>query len=179
MITAPETRIPANALERVNRAVAGGEQAVASIALAAALLISLYTIAMRALRIPTGEWVLELPIELLLVIAVYGSGALLGRRAHMRVAFLVGRLGPGALRVVTATVQLLLVAISGLLTTRAVVAAGQAARAGMHRPELLGMPESLVVWTAAFGFTLWTFHAGVGLIQAVTRPAPLAVPVSH
>ena len=166
----------ARALARLDAALAAVEQAVASLALAAALLISLYAVLMRALRVPTGEWVLELPIELLLVIAVYGSGALLARRAHMRVVFFVERLAPRAGAAAAACTQALLALVCAFLTSRAAIAAGQASGAGMYRRELFGAPEALFVWVGAAGIALWTLHAVIGLVQALAAGGPIDIP---
>lgn len=163
---------PNGVLSRIERRVAAVELAVASTALGLALGISLYAILMRALRRPTGEWVLDLPIELLLVIAVYGSGALMATRGHMRVEFAVSRLAPAVVLAATLFGRGLVFLVCATLTSRAIVAAGQLATAGLRRQELFGVSEALLVWASAVGLGGWTLHAGLALWEAAARSRP-------
>lgn len=156
-------RRPDTALARLDGGLATAEMAVASVALAVALLTSLYTVAMRAISVATGEWVLDLPVELLVVTAIYGSGALLSRRAHMRVGFLVERLAPRAAWIVGLLGEITVTAVCALVTWRAVLAAQQASRAGLRQPELFDIPVAALTGVAALGFFLWTLHAAAGV----------------
>lgn len=175
MIAEPSTPRPATPLLAFDRRLASAEMAVAAVALAVALVTALYTIAMRAMLVPTGEWVLDLPVELLVVTAVYGSGSLLSRRGHMRVGFLVAHLSGGPAWVVAVASQLAVTAVCALVSWRAIVATRQAARAGLRQLELFNLPVALLIGAAALGFLLWTIHALVGLI-AVAREWPGAPP---
>lgn len=175
MIAEPSAPRPATLLFTFDSRLASAEMAVAAVALAVALLTALYTIAMRAILVPTGEWVLDLPVELLVVTAVYGSGSLLSRRGHMRVGFLVSHLSGGPAWVVAVASQLAVTAVCAFVSWRAFGAARQAARAGLRQLELFDLPVALLVGTAAFGFLLWTIHAFVGLV-AVTGQRPGAPP---
>lgn len=174
-----QTWRPDTALARFDEGLARAEMVVASVALAVALLTSLYTVAMRAISVATGEWVLDLPVELLVVTAIYGSGALLSRRAHMRVGFLVERLTPRAAWVVGLAGQVTVTVVCALVTWRAVLAAQQASRAGLRQPELFDIPVAALTGVAAVGFAMWTLHAAAGVAWlAGTGPARLSGPAA-
>lgn len=154
-------------LGRLDRGIARVEQGVASAALAGALLVSLYSIGMRLMRMPTGEWVLELPMELLVLLAIFGAGAVSAQRAHMRVAFLATRVtGPPA-RVVEWIVHLAVLALCLLLAARGVTSARQAYRAGLHSRELFNAPVGLLTAIAAMGFIGWAAHALLAVAQLI------------
>lgn len=157
---------PTGPLARFEVVVTTAEQFLASLALAIALLVALYTVAMRAIRVPTGEWVLDLPIELLGVTAIYGAGAMLGRRGHMSVGFIVARFTPRLAQAAALLMQVLMLGLCLLLTSRAVLAAWQADRAGLRQHELFEVPVSWLVWAGAVGFLGWTLHSAFGLVQA-------------
>jgi TRAP-type C4-dicarboxylate transport system permease small subunit len=159
--------LPSGSLGRLESVITATEQAIASVALAAALLIALYTVLMRGLKVPTGEWVLDLPIELLGVTAIYGAGALLGRRGHMSVGFVVARFDPRVARVVALVIQVLMLAICVVLASRGFIAAGQSARAGLRQHELFDVPVAWLVWTGAIGFAGWTLHCALDLVEQV------------
>lgn len=156
---------PAGTLGRLEAALTSTEQAIASVALAVALFVALYTVLMRAVHVPTGEWVLDLPIELLGVTAIYGAGAMLGRRAHMSVGFVVARFDPRVAHAVALFTHGLMLVICVVLTSRAFIAAGQAARAGLRQHELFDVPVSWLVLVGAVGFVGWTLHSVAAFLQ--------------
>ena len=162
---------PAGVVGRLEAIVTRGEQFVATAALALALLVTLYAVAMRAVKAPTGEWVLDFSIELLAVTAIFGAGAMLGRRGHMSVAFVVARFEPRTARACAVFTQLVMLAICLVLTSRAFVAGGQAARAGLRQHELFNVPVSWLVWMGAVAFVGWTLHSVFGLLRLL-RPGP-------
>jgi TRAP-type C4-dicarboxylate transport system permease small subunit len=153
------------ALVRLDRAIARLEMAIASTALAIGLGVSLFTIATRALLIATAEWVLELPMELLVVASVYGSGALIGRDRHLMVDIVVDRLPAGAQRSVARSVQMILAVLCGFLAERGVTAAGQVARAGLHIPELFNLSSAVPLGVASAGLALWSLHFWISLLS--------------
>ncbi len=161
---------PPGRLGRIEAGLSSAEQVIASSALAAALFIALYTVLMRAFRVPTGEWVLDLPIELLGVTAIYGAGAMLGRRAHMRVGFIVARFDPRAAHAVEVAMQALMLTICLVLASRAFIAAGQVARAGLRQHELFDVPVAWLVWVGAIGLVGWTLHTAFGLVALLMQP---------
>ena len=180
MIVGREELIP-GLIGRIDRAIATVEEAVASAALLLALCISLYAVFMRWARIPTGEWVLDLPVELLLVIALYGSGALIARRSHMSVVFALERLPRSARFAGTVMTQVLLTTVCAVLTSRAAVAAQQAAAAGLRRRELFYVSEGLLVSVSVLGIACWTVHAAIGLVHTVRsgRVAPATIELAE
>lgn len=165
MIAAPRDPHSGRFLDRLEAALSRVEQFIATAALAAALLITLYTIAMRAMRIATGEWVLDLSIELLAITATFGAGAMLGRRGHMSVQFIVARFDPRVAFACAVFTQGVMLAICVVLSSRAFVAGGQAARAGLVQHELFNVPVSWLVWTGASALTGWALHSAFGLVR--------------
>jgi TRAP-type C4-dicarboxylate transport system permease small subunit len=153
----------ARAVRRVDRLVAGFEETIAAAALLAGLLVSLYTVSVRALLRPTAEWVLELPMELLVLAAIYGSGALVSRRQHLGVDLVVERFPPGLRRTLDLVVETGLVLFCAGLAALAIVAALQASRAGLNNPELFHLSAAVPLSLASAGFALWSFHFGVRL----------------
>ncbi len=147
-----------------DKAIAKAEMAVASTAIAMGLMVSFYTIVTRALLVPTAEWVLELPMELLVVAAIYGSGALISQDRHLSVGLVVRRLPQGWRRAVSLLVRLVLALLSVFLAERCWTAAAQAARAGLHIPELFNLPSAVPLRIAAGGFALWSLHYGLSLL---------------
>jgi TRAP-type C4-dicarboxylate transport system permease small subunit len=160
---ANESTLPPRFLSGLDDAVAKVEITVASIALAIGLIVSLYTIVARALLVPTAEWVLELPMELLVVAAIYGSGALISRDRHLTVELVVRLLPAGWRRAVSLTVQLALALLCAFLAERSWAAAAQASLLGLHVPELFNLPTAIPLRIASVGFGLWALHFGLSL----------------
>jgi TRAP-type C4-dicarboxylate transport system permease small subunit len=148
----------------IDNAIAKAEMAVASTALAMGLMVSFYTIVTRTLLVPTAEWVLELPMELLVVAAIYGSGALISQDRHLSVGLVVRRLPEGWRCAVSLVVRLILALLSVFLAERCWTAAAQAVRAGLHIPELFNLPSAVPLRIAAGGFALWSLHYGLSLL---------------
>ncbi len=160
---ANESTLPPRFLPGLDDAVAKVEITVASIALAIGLAVSLYTIVARALLVPTAEWVLELPMELLVVAAIYGSGALVSRDRHLSVELVVRRLPDRWRRFVSLTVRLALALLCAFLAERSWAAAAQSSRVGLHIPELFNLPSAVPLRIASVGFGLWTLHYGLSM----------------
>jgi TRAP-type C4-dicarboxylate transport system permease small subunit len=161
---APQTRPRSAWLDfflRLDRSLARFEITVASAALAAGLLVSLYTISARAALAPTAEWVLELPMELLVVASIFGSGYLVSQDRHLGVDVVVRRLE----RRINLAVRGSLGLLSLFLAERAMTAAGQAARAGLTIPELFNLSAAVPLGIASVGLALWSLHFGVSMLK--------------
>ena len=141
------------------------EIAVASSALAIGLLVSLYTIAARAVLAPTAEWVLELPMELLVVASIFGSGYLISRDRHLSVDVDMRRLPARLERGLTLGIRSSLGLLSLFLAERALTAAGQAARAGLTIPELFNLSAAIPLGVASVGMALWSLHFFISLLK--------------
>jgi TRAP-type C4-dicarboxylate transport system permease small subunit len=150
---------------RLEHGLAHFEIAVASSALAIGLLVSLYTISARAVVVPTSEWVLELPIELLVVASIYGSGFLISQDRHLSVDVVVRRFPARFQRWTTIVVRSFLGLLSVFLAERGLTAAGQAARAGLTIPELFNLSAAIPLGVASVGFALWSLHFGASLFK--------------
>ena len=140
------------------RTLAPIEIGVAATSIAIAFAIVLYAVIARVIVRPTSEWVLELPMELLVVATIYATGSLIAERRHLSVGILVERLPAIWQLRVAKLVNLTLAAVSAFLAQRAVVAALQASRAGLRVPELFGMPTALPLAVVAVGIALWCVH---------------------
>jgi TRAP-type C4-dicarboxylate transport system permease small subunit len=165
---APQTRSRSAWLDfflRLDRGLARFEITVASAALAAGLLVSLYTISARAALAPTAEWVLELPMELLVVASIFGSGYLVSQDRHLSVDVVVRRLPARLERRINLAVRGSLGLLSLFLAERAMTAAGQAARAGLTIPELFNLSAAIPLGIASVGLALWSLHFGVSVLE--------------
>ena len=147
---------------RLSRALARFETIVAAACLAIAFVVVLYSVFARWLGLPSSEWILELPMELLVVCAVFASGALLHEGRHLSVGIFVERLPVVWQGRVDRAVKVALAIVSAFLAQRAALAALQAARAGLHLPELFGMPTALPLAVTSLAITLWCVHLLVG-----------------
>jgi TRAP-type C4-dicarboxylate transport system permease small subunit len=153
----------ARAVLRADRLVADFEMTIAAAALLVGLLISLYAVSVRALLWPTAEWVLELPMELLVLTAIYGSGVLVSRRQHLSVDLVVERFSPRLRRTLGVLVETGLGLFCAGLAGLATAAALQASRAGLNNPELFHLSAAVPLSLASAGFAFWSFHFGVRL----------------
>jgi TRAP-type C4-dicarboxylate transport system permease small subunit len=150
---------------QLDRRLASFEIVVASVALAVGLLVSLYTISARAVLRPTAEWVLELPMELLVVASIFGSGYLVSRDRHLSVDVVVRRLPARLERGIALAVRIGLGLLSLFLAERVLRAAGQAARAGITIPELFNLSATIPLALASVGLALWSLHFGVSALM--------------
>lgn len=156
-------------LARLDRWVARFEAFVATAALVISVAVSLYTIIARVLLAPTSEWVLELPMELLVVTAIYGSGVMLYYNGHLQVDFVVNRLPLGLRRGLAMLVQAGLAVLGFFLAERGAVAAWQAAQAGLRMTQLFDIPAALPMAVASVGFAFWGLHCSLSLFQPVPK----------
>jgi TRAP-type C4-dicarboxylate transport system permease small subunit len=155
-------------LLRLDRWLVTFEWTVASSALTVGLFVSIYTITARALLFPTAEWVLELPMELLVIAAIYGSGALISSDRHLRIDFLVARLPQNIGRICIGIVRILLALFCAYLALLGVVATIQADRVGIRIPELFDLPSAIPMGIGTVGFTLWSLHNLLALLRPLT-----------
>ncbi len=136
------------------------ELAVAAVLIAGSLGISLYTIVTRALMIPTSEWVLDVPLEVVTLASLFGAGGLIASEGHIGVAFVVdwlprrtGALTRGAVSAFLGVVCLFLVA-KGVGVTR------QAAAIHLTIPEIFNLPVAIPTGTSTAAILLWALHFG-------------------
>jgi TRAP-type C4-dicarboxylate transport system permease small subunit len=152
-------------LHSLDRNLARVEIIVASAALAIGLLVSLYTITARAVLAPTAEWVLELPMELLVIASIFGSGYLISMDRHLSVDVVVRRLPARIERGLAWVVRAGLGVLSLFLAERALTAAGQAARVGLTIPELFNLSAAIPLGIASAGIALWSLHFFMSLLK--------------
>jgi TRAP-type C4-dicarboxylate transport system permease small subunit len=136
------------------------ELAVAAVLIAGSLGISLYTIVTRALMIPTSEWVLDVPLEVVTLASLFGAGGLIASEGHIGVDFVVdwlprrtGALTRGAVSAFLGVVSLFLVA-KGAMVTR------QAAAIHLTIPEIFDLPMAIPTGASTAAMFLWTLHFG-------------------
>jgi TRAP-type C4-dicarboxylate transport system permease small subunit len=144
----------------VARGVGRVEVALAAACITASLGISLYTIVTRTLLIPTSEWVLDLPLELVTLASLFGAGGLIASEGHIGVDFVVdwlprrtGSLTRGAVSAFLGVVCLFLVS-RGAMVTR------QAAAIHLTIPEIFDLPMAIPAGVSTAAIFLWTLHFG-------------------
>lgn len=145
------------------------EWGVACLAIVAGLGVSLYTVSARALRVPTAEWVLELPMELLVIAAIYGSGALVGEDKHLSVSFVMATLPVRIRRVVQPVVRIMLAAFCLFLAQRGLTATTETLRLDLRIPELFNISSAVPIAIASLGITLWGLHHLLSLLKPLTE----------
>jgi TRAP-type C4-dicarboxylate transport system permease small subunit len=134
------------------------EMAIAALLIVGSLGISLYTIVTRALLVTTGEWVLQLPLELVALGALFGAGGLIAADGHIRVEFVVARLPPRAAAFVRTGVSVSLGALCLFLASRGVVVTRQAMMIHLTIPEIFDLPMSLPAAVGTAAIFLWALH---------------------
>ena len=136
------------------------ELGVATVCIAASLAISVYTIATRTLLIPTSEWVLNLPLELITLASLFGAGGLVAREGHIEVDFLVDWLPPTTGALARGAVSLLLGIVSLFLVTKGIGVTRQAMAIHLTIPEIFDLPVAFLNAVSTAAMVLWTLHFG-------------------
>jgi TRAP-type C4-dicarboxylate transport system permease small subunit len=136
------------------------ELAVAALLIIGSLAISLYTIVTRALLVTTGEWVLQLPLELVALGSLFGAGALIAADGHIRVDFVVDRFPPRAEALVRRGVSTFLGVLCLFLASRGVMATRQAMAIHLTIPEIFDLPMALPTGVGTAAIFLWALHFG-------------------
>lgn len=136
------------------------ELAVAAIFIAGSLGISLYTIVTRALFIPTSEWVLNLPLELVTLAFLFGAGGLIASEGHIGVDFVVDWLPRRMGAVVRGAVSAFLWVVCLFLVAKGVGVTRQAAAIQLTIPEIFDLPVAIPTGTSTAAILLWTLHFG-------------------
>lgn len=153
------------------------ELAVAAVFITGSLCISLYTIVTRALLIPTAEWVLHLPLELLTLASLFGAGGLIGSEGHIGVDFVVDWLPPRAAAGVRGAVSAFLGVVCLFLVTKGFVVTRQAMAIYLTIPEVFDLPVAIPTGVGSAAIFLWALHFGwlavrhwAGAPRGVTAP---------
>ena len=149
----------------LDKALASLELLIASMALVGALLCALGSMVARTFRIPTSEWLLELPMELLVVLAIFGSGAMLSSDRHLSVGIFVDKFLVRWRSGLATVVTFGLAVWCAFLAERSVTASVQAARAHIRVPELFNMPSALPTAIVACGLVFWCIHLTIRLVK--------------
>jgi TRAP-type C4-dicarboxylate transport system permease small subunit len=136
------------------------ELAAAAACTAGSLGISLYTVVTRALLIPTAEWVLHLPLELVTVASLFGAGALIASESHIGVDFVVDWLPRRAGAAVRGAVSAFLGALCLFLVGRGVVVTRQSAAIYLTIPEIFDLPVAIPTGVNTAAIFLWALHFG-------------------
>ncbi len=136
------------------------ELAVSALFIAASLGISLYTIATRALLVPTSEWVLNLPLELVTLASLYGAGGLIASEGHIGVDFVVNWLPRPMGALARGAVSAFLGAVCLFLGARGVVVIRQAAAIHLTIPEIFDLPVAIPTGASIAAIFLWALHFG-------------------
>ena len=134
------------------------ELAAAGVFTAGSLGISLYTIVTRALLIPTAEWVLHLPMELVTLASLFGAGALVAGEGHIGVDFVVDWLPRRAGAAVRGAVSAFLGALCLFFAAKGIVVTRQAAAIYLTIPEIFDLPVAIPSALSTAAFFLWALH---------------------
>lgn len=136
------------------------ELTVAALLIIVSLGISLYTIVTRALLVTTGEWVLQLPLELVALGSLFGAGGVIAADGHIRVDFVVDRLPPRAKAFVRRGVSACLGMLCLFLASRGVVVTRQAMAIHLTIPEIFDLPTAMPAGVGTAAILLWALHFG-------------------
>lgn len=144
--------------DRIARWTGYAELAVAAIFTAGSLGISLYTIVTRALMVPTAEWVLHLPLELVTLASLFGAGGLIASEGHIGVDFVVNWLPRRTGALVRGAVSAFLGGVCLFLVGKGVVVTRQSAAIHLTIPEIFDLPVAIPTGVSTAAIFLWALH---------------------
>ncbi len=136
------------------------ELAAAAVFVSGSLCVSLYTIVTRALMVPTSEWVLHLPLELVTLASLFGAGGLIASEGHIGVDFVVDSLPRRVGVAVRVAVSVFLGAVCLFLGAMGIVVTGQAAAIHLTIPEIFDLPVAIPTGVNTAAIFLWALHFG-------------------
>ncbi len=146
--------------EILTRWMGYAELAAAAVCIAGSLAISLYTIVTRALLVPTSEWVLNLPLELVTLASLFGAGWLIAGEGHIGVDFVVDWLPRRTRALVRGAVNAALGVVCLFLGAKGIVVTRQAAAIQLTIPEIFNLPVAVPTGAGTAAIFLWSLHFG-------------------
>ena len=158
------------------------ELAAAAVLIAGSLGISLYTIVTRALLVPTSEWVLSLPLEILTLAFLFGAGGLIASEGHIGVDFVVDWLPPRAGTAVRGAVSAFLGVVCFWLVVKGIAVTRQSAAIHLTIPEIFDLPVAILTGLGSLAIFLWALHFTWLALRhwaGGTRQGELSSPIVH
>ena len=141
------------------------EEYVATILITATIFVSIYSILMRWFGKSTGDWVLELPINLLAWGTFIGAGAAIHYHKHVQAEIFVDRLRPGIRKVVFIFDYILLLALSVFLLYYGTKNVIFYIHSGERLYLMFNTPTFIVRTVVPISALLWIFHFFMRLIE--------------
>lgn len=130
-----------------------------------------YDAVMRYAFLAPTSWSLEVNTFLIVYLALIPAADVLRTDDHLRITFLIDRLGGGARRALAAVTGLLGVGFCAVLVWRGAVMSLQAYEYGERMSTPLGTPMALPYLLIPIGFGVLALRFAVNLVAALRGPA--------